>query len=343
MYYLYAILIAILSVFLIIQGIKKVRSERLFNFERSPEYDKILAEIYHIDDWSKVKNKEVYNIWFAYAYSTLARGRNTLKEMQSRVSFVGKSYLDVGCAYGGFLVAAKELKAKNIYGIDVNDSLLKFANYLNKKAKTNAIILNCDIQEDRNVFKDNYFDIMTCNDVMEHVTDAKALLRNMLFMLKNGGCIFMEIPSVDYLEYIMADCHFQIPGMTLLGKKTADKYYGEINNFTDFSNDVTYRDWSEYEKMFKEYGCHFEILNNYIVECKAVDTKALALVMKNVEKSIKSQNVSKEISLEMKGKLQEIKNEVSNYISKSDSMSDKQKKEFYFKYRIPVWKVMLTK
>lgn len=314
-----------------------------FNLEKAPDYDKILAKIYYIDDWSKVKNKNVYNVWFEYVYSTLARGRNTLQKISEIVPLKRKNYLDVGCAYGGFLVAARELGARHIYGIDVNDRLLEFAEYLNKKAGARAKIFNCDIQKDENVFKKNFFGIITCNDVVEHVQDAHSLLKNMLCMLKKGGSIFMEIPSIDYLEYIIADCHFQIPGITLLSKQSANRYYEEINKSKESSNDVTYRDWREYEEMFKEFGCSFKILNEYKEESKMVDVVALKSVLNDVEKHINSLKISKSLLSEMKDKLKKINKEVSDYISNNDKMSTEQKEEFYFKYRIPVWKVLVTK
>lgn len=342
MYYFLAFIV-LLSLILIAFGIKSVLRRKPFNLEKSPDYDKILAKIYHIDNWNKIENREVYDVWFGYAYSTLSRGRNTLQEINKMIPLKRKNYLDVGCAYGGFLVAARELGVNYAFGIDVNDSLLEFAVYLNKKAKTKAIIFNCDIQKDENVFKEDFFDIITCNDVIEHVEDARSLLKNMLYMLKKGGSIFLEIPSIDYLEYIIADCHFQIPGITLLSKKSANKYYAEINKFSKFPNDVTYRDWSVYKKMFKEFGCSVKILNEYKEESLTVDLEVLKSTFNDVENHIERLDVSANILTEMKTRLSKIKEDIIDYIRNSDKMSAKQKESFYFKYRIPVWKVLVTK
>ncbi|MDH3398063.1 MAG: hypothetical protein OEM81_09560, partial [Acidimicrobiia bacterium] len=70
---------------------------------------------------------ETVQMWLDFALSSVERGRSAVAAMGGRSVFGAARVLDVGCAYGGFLVAAAEAGARLLAGIDLNDELLSLA------------------------------------------------------------------------------------------------------------------------------------------------------------------------------------------------------------------------
>ncbi len=49
----------------------------------------------------------------------------------------------------------------------------------------------------------DYFDLVICNDVMEHMTDHEAFLRGVKLKMKAGACLVGSIPNVRYFHNLM--------------------------------------------------------------------------------------------------------------------------------------------
>lgn len=127
-------------------------------------------------------------------------------------------YLDVGCGYGGF-VREFALRGYDSTGIELQQHLAEFS-------RANC----CDLPEARIINSDLFavdtsdlgrFDLITCNDVIEHVQDARAAISIMASMLRPGGTLFMEIPNKDCIESVRSDGHYQVFGPTLLERNAA--------------------------------------------------------------------------------------------------------------------------
>ena len=99
--------------------------------------------------------------------------------------------LDVGCGSGSLL---KKFDNVNRFGIDIS------AKYLEHLSGEN-ITLCLSLIEDM-PFKDNYFDMITCTDVLEHVLDLNGSLSNIARVLKPGGMLLIRCPIEKTLAYI---------------------------------------------------------------------------------------------------------------------------------------------
>jgi len=83
----------------------------------------------------------------------------------------GKTALDVGCAYGYALNVLRSL-GYNAFGIDIS-------RYGIRRAKIYATdLVVCDVQKNL-PFKDRVFDVVTCFEVLEHLTNPLRAIRNM--------------------------------------------------------------------------------------------------------------------------------------------------------------------
>lgn len=182
-------------------------------------------------------------MYFNYAMSTNLRGREAvklllpyLKSNSDRFQLLKKTkrYLDVGCAYGGFLVAFAEQGFDPI-GIEIDPRL---AQYGEVNCKEHGLP-DCVIQGDflsYDIEKLGKFDVITCNDVIEHVRNPELAIERLASLLNNGGVLFLEIPNKNCIKLVEKDGHYCIFGLTLLQHNIAKDYRESITK--DMKYDV---------------------------------------------------------------------------------------------------------
>lgn len=144
-----------------------------------------------------------------------------------------KSYLDIGCAYGGFLIAFAE-RGYDVTGIELDE---KFGRLGRLNLEASALpprifmgnFLTDVIEEGRQ------FDLITCNDVIEHVADPAGCLRKICAMLKPGGAAYIASPNKLSIPNVRADVHFQRFGLTLLDYFRARAAYTMYSDCPDYT------------------------------------------------------------------------------------------------------------
>lgn len=109
--------------------------------------------------------------------------------IESRGGWSGRSVLDVGCA-GGFLTEVLAGRGANVTGIDPARKAIE-------AASTHAAQGRLDIRYDVGVgeglpYEDARFDIVTCVDVLEHVTDLEQTIGEIARVLKPGGVFLYD-------------------------------------------------------------------------------------------------------------------------------------------------------
>ena len=104
------------------------------------------------------------------------------------------SFLDVG-ANRGFLLAAALEQGWDVYGIEIVPELLvPFANTYpsNRNKLFSGRFTDCQSR-----FRDEMFDAITAIDVIEHLEDPVADLRNIHRILKPGGIFLIQTPDTS--------------------------------------------------------------------------------------------------------------------------------------------------
>jgi len=162
-------------------------------------------------------------MWFEFSMSSVDRGRCAVAAMGGRTAFRGKHVLDVGCAYGGFLVAAREAGAMSVTGIDVNADLLALAQLQLADHRVQGTLEFRDITAP--VDDLGHFDIILCNDVLEHVTEPVAAATNLASLLDPGGSAFFQIPNGRAVDFMHRDGHYGLFGITLLDRAQAERLW----------------------------------------------------------------------------------------------------------------------
>jgi len=103
----------------------------------------------------------------------------------------GGQLLDIGCGKGFFLEHAE--RAYETYGVDVSEYGIKQAR--NRLHKTKLYIGDARQLD----FEPRYFDIITCFDVLEHLDDPEACIKECNRVLTQNGLIVACVPNIESL------------------------------------------------------------------------------------------------------------------------------------------------
>lgn len=118
-----------------------------------------------------------------------------LKTFDKRLNKIEKLYpqkgrlLDLGCAMGFFLEVASG-HGWEIYGVDVSKMAADVAGQEFGDRIFNDILENLD-------FPDNYFDVITAWDYLEHVTEPQEIVSICRRILKPGGLLVLTTPDLS--------------------------------------------------------------------------------------------------------------------------------------------------
>lgn len=102
--------------------------------------------------------------------------------------------LEIGCGKGLTLLEMKKTgKAEYTVGVDIIDS---------DEAKRNMDeFYNLDIENEDLPFKD-YFDIIVCGDVLEHLIDPWSAVKKLRTYLKPNGILIASIPNIREIRVL---------------------------------------------------------------------------------------------------------------------------------------------
>jgi 2-polyprenyl-3-methyl-5-hydroxy-6-metoxy-1,4-benzoquinol methylase len=109
-----------------------------------------------------------------------------------------RSLLDVGCGEGLF---GKYLKKSNknleVWGIEPVVEVAKNA----KKNLDNVLVGN--IEDSFGIINKKKFDVVTYNDVLEHLVDPWTILDNTKKILNNDGLVIVSLPNVRFVNNLL--------------------------------------------------------------------------------------------------------------------------------------------
>jgi SAM-dependent methyltransferase len=107
----------------------------------------------------------------------------------------GRRLLDVGCGEGRkTLLYAKQLgvRTENVRGLDT----MKYTEQAGKKFRTDTL----DLEKEKFPYPDEFFDVIICNQVVEHLKNFFLPLSEMERTLKTGGAMLIGIPNLAALH-----------------------------------------------------------------------------------------------------------------------------------------------
>lgn len=136
-----------------------------------------------VSEYTKMDAVEKNHWWF------IAK-RNYIANVLERYAVTGMSVLDIGCGTGAIMDFVRS-KGYTVEGVDMSEDALQ---YCRKKNLT----VHHGVAE-KLPLENNSFDVVIASDVLEHITDDVAVVREVARVLKPGGIFIITVPAHQLL------------------------------------------------------------------------------------------------------------------------------------------------
>ncbi|MFC1790374.1 class I SAM-dependent methyltransferase [Patescibacteria group bacterium] len=100
--------------------------------------------------------------------------------------------LDIGCGDGQVAIRIKEI-GYEIFGLDIAQDQVEVA----KKNGVKAVVGDA---EKKFPFKDSFFDVVFCGEIIEHLVDARPFILEINRILKKDGLLVLTTPNLTGLN-----------------------------------------------------------------------------------------------------------------------------------------------
>ena len=144
-------------------------------------------------------------------YSQLAEQKDVIRNeilskiIKNIVKTPHQNLLDVGCGNGHLL--APFVSLQNCYGVDLEETSLLLA-------KSKGITTYCtNLEREAIPFEPNFFDLIICSEVIEHVCNTDNLLNEINRVLKKNGYLILTFPNINQPISWLAQIFFDFPPM----------------------------------------------------------------------------------------------------------------------------------
>lgn len=143
------------------------------------------------DEWGILYGKEYFNECTGWHKKKRAKDRNIrLFNLEKFCQHKIEKFLDIGCGEGEMLIDALN-NGWVTYGIDISD------NRIDPAKNENINFFKSDLINAS--FPDNFFDIIYCDSILEHVLNPMEYLLEIARILKHSGIVYIGVPNEDCL------------------------------------------------------------------------------------------------------------------------------------------------
>lgn len=121
--------------------------------------------------------------------------QNTRPEIAKNIPNGSQFILEIGCGEGNF--------SFNFAGYTEYWGVEPFANAASEASQKITRLLYGTYDEVKNEIPDSYFDLIVCNDVIEHIADSDKFLQDIKRKMKPEAYMIGSIPNVRYYENLI--------------------------------------------------------------------------------------------------------------------------------------------
>lgn len=181
----------------------------------------------------------IHRHWIDYALSTNERGQHMLDGVEAvRGSVNGLRWLDIGAGYGGLAIAAGR-RGASVLAIEIDPRLGKFAaENIRDHPGLDIDLRVADALGGGAGIEPGVWDVVTLDNVIEHVHRPQQVFLRLTEFLSPQGIAYIAAPNGRSLRQVMADCHYQRFGISLLDPARGARYMAAVDS--DVEYDVTW-------------------------------------------------------------------------------------------------------
>ena len=151
------------------------------------------ALYYVLTDHRYLKNQEGVESLFADGQDEIESVVTFVHEMGLNLNCDGRA-LDFGCGVGRLTQALAEY-FPSVYGVDISDEMIRYANLFNKHGKRVQYLVN--VQDNLGIFGDSYFDFIISDIVLQHIPEEfqPKYISEFIRVLSANGILIFQIPG----------------------------------------------------------------------------------------------------------------------------------------------------
>lgn len=143
------------------------------------------------EEYEIMANAEKWHWWYLLLHE------KTIYTLEKNFSTKTISILDAGCGTGELLAKLEHKGYKNIYGFDISDKAIEYA-----AKNSSAQIVKGDLKNTEQLFPNNQFDCIVCNDALYFLSkeEIKNTLSSFAKKLTPNGILIVNLPAYNALK-----------------------------------------------------------------------------------------------------------------------------------------------
>lgn len=170
-----------------------------------------------------------YKFYKDYSLDALERGQRLYGLLAPVFPLENKRVLDLGCGYGGIAIYFAK-KGCSVMAVDIDYSHV--LGCLLRANEETVSLWTGVVAAEYLAFRNESFDLVILNDVVEHLRSLEATVGECARVLKRGGNILLTLPNRFALFNIFSDPHFGYFGITLMPIRLANFYTRRLRKDT---------------------------------------------------------------------------------------------------------------
>lgn len=236
------------------------------------------------------------------------------------LSLKGRKVIDIGSAYGGFVIqCAKE--GAIAQGIEIEPNLHELA-LENAKREEGHIALERGNVLDRSVLPGEKFDLLIINDVFEHVFDVESFFGRIAALSDKKATVYFAIPNGESYHSINREGHKFLFALTLLEPGSWGSVVGDFN--------IYYRPLDLYRYYFYKAGYRYLYVKVDFAEAEKARARVSAKFAEIAEKLEQDPFDNPVLNARAREKFELLRQKLDHDLKRDDPMIVHLKYEQYF-------------
>ena len=176
-----------------------------------------------LEDFLPEKSSPLYHLNADYTATAIERGTQIADIMEEHVPVRGSRVLDMGCGEGGVAIAFA-LRGAEVTALDASQERIERMKVWASEhgVEVDGVVGNAI----ETGLPGGHYDIVVCNDFLEHVSSPQALAIEIERLLKDDGYLYLSNLGKLSIFGLLKDPHLALFGITWMPRWMA-KFYAE--------------------------------------------------------------------------------------------------------------------